>query len=41
MVQSVWGPKTTCQVPAMNEALEIQEQVGISPGTRFQIKGSW
>lgn len=39
MVQSIWGSKTICRIPAMNEALEIQGQVRTSPGTHVQNRG--
>lgn len=38
MVQSKWGSKNVCQVPAMNEALEIQGQVTITPSAQVQNK---
>lgn len=40
MVQSKWGSKNICQVPAMNEALEIQGQVRITPSGQVQNKES-
>lgn len=39
MVQSIWGSKTICRVPAVNEALEIQGQVRLSPDSQVQNKG--
>ena len=36
MVQSRWGSKNVCQVPGMNEALEMQGQMRITPCTPVQ-----
>lgn len=38
MVQSKWSSKNICQFPAMNEALEIQGQVRITPNIQVRNK---